>query len=95
MSEEAKINAGILFSPADPKLKALKVKTHKLNLDDNCLYENEVEKRNEIIHKIVGDIEPFYCETLITKSVAYEVIKSSAPICAELLSILTYTDPSC
>lgn len=35
MREEEKINAGILFSPADPELKAIKLKTHNLNVDYN------------------------------------------------------------
>lgn len=56
MNEEEKINAGILFCPADPKLKALKLRTHKLNLDYNQLYEDEVEKRTQIIHQIVGAV---------------------------------------
>ena len=56
MNEEAKIKAGILFSPADPQLKAMKLRTHKLNLDYNRLYEDEVEARETIIHQIVGHI---------------------------------------
>ena len=56
MNEEAKIKAGILFSPADPQLKEMKLRTHKLNLDYNRLYEDEVEAREAIIHQIVGHI---------------------------------------
>ena len=56
MNEEAKIKAGILFSPADPQLKAMKLRTHKLNLDYNRLYEDEEEAREAIIHQIVGHI---------------------------------------
>ena len=56
MNEEAKIKAGILFSPADPQLKAMKLRTHKLNLDYNRLYEDEEEVREAIIHQIVGHI---------------------------------------
>ena len=33
MCEEEKIREGILFSPADPELKAIKLKTHNLNID--------------------------------------------------------------
>ncbi len=55
MNEEAKIKAGILFSPADPQLKAMKLRTHKLNLDYNRLYEDE-EAREAIIRQIVGHI---------------------------------------
>lgn len=56
MNEEAKIKAGILFSPADPQLKAMKLRAHKLNLDYNRLYEDEEEAREAIIHQIVGHI---------------------------------------
>ena len=56
MNEEAKIKAGILFSPADPQLKEMKLRTHKLNLDYNRLYEDEEEAREAIIHQIVGHI---------------------------------------
>ena len=51
MREEEKIKAGILFCPADPELKAMKLRTHKLNQDYNRLYEDETEKRTEIIKK--------------------------------------------
>lgn len=56
MREEEKIKKGILFSPADAELKAIKLKTHKLNLDYNRLYEDETEKRNEIIREMLGEI---------------------------------------
>ncbi len=54
MREEDKIKAGILFSPAAPELKAIKLRTHKLNIDYNKTYEDETEKRAEIIKKILG-----------------------------------------
>lgn len=56
MKEEDKIKAGILFSPASPDLKAIKLRTHKLNLDYNRTYEDETEKRAEIIHAILGEM---------------------------------------
>ena len=56
MNEEQKIKEGILFFPGDPELKAIKLRTHKLNLDYNRLYEDELDKRNEIINQIVGEI---------------------------------------
>lgn len=52
--EEEKIMAGILFKPGDPELRAIKLRTHNLNLDYNNCYEDETEKRNRIIHEIVG-----------------------------------------
>lgn len=56
MTEEEKIRAGILFCPADPKLKAIKLRTHKLNLDYNATCEDETEKRAGIIRAILGQV---------------------------------------
>lgn len=56
MSEEEKIMAGKLFCPTDSQLKAMKLKTHNLNVDYNATYENEVEKRDSILHQIVGEL---------------------------------------
>lgn len=55
MREEEKINAGVLFSPADPELKAMKLKTHNLDVDYNMTHEDETEKRNAILREILGD----------------------------------------
>lgn len=55
MREEEKIAAGILFSPADPELKAIKLKTHNLNVDYNSTYEDETEKRAAILSEIIGE----------------------------------------
>lgn len=54
MTEEEKIRAGILFCPADPELKAIKLKAHKLNQDYNRLYEDETERREAILDELVG-----------------------------------------
>lgn len=56
MREEEKIKAGILFSPADPELKAIKLKTHNLNLDYNNTYEHETEKRSAILAEMIGEL---------------------------------------
>jgi len=56
MREEDKIKAGILFSPADPELKAIKLRTHKLNQDYNRLYEDEAEARQQILQQILGSV---------------------------------------
>ena len=56
MREEEKILAGILFCPGDPELREIKRKTHNLNVDYNATYEDETEKRAQIIHEIVGEI---------------------------------------
>ncbi len=54
MREEEKLQAGILFCPADPELKAMKLKTHNLNNDYNATYEDETEKRAAILAEILG-----------------------------------------
>lgn len=54
--EERKILSGILFSPGDPELRALKLKAHKLNLDYNRLYEDETDQRNTILKDLLGQI---------------------------------------
>ena len=56
MREEEKIMTGILFSPADPDLKAIKLRTHNLNLDYNSKHEDETEKRDELLRQIVGKV---------------------------------------
>ena len=52
--EEKKIAAGVLFCPGDPELKAIKLRTHNLNVEYNQTFEDETEKRSRIIHEIVG-----------------------------------------
>lgn len=52
--EEEKIFAGQLFSPGDPELAAIKLKTHNLNIDYNATYEDETEKRAAILTEILG-----------------------------------------
>lgn len=56
MTEAEKLRAGVLFCPADPELKAIKLETHKRNLDYNNTYEDETVKRSEIIHAILGEV---------------------------------------
>ena len=55
MREEEKIDAGLLFDPSDPELRAIKLKTHNLNVDYNKTYEDETEKRSEILSEILGE----------------------------------------
>lgn len=56
MREEEKIMAGILFCPGDPELRAMKLRTHKFNVDYNTTYEDETERRAAILHEIVGEM---------------------------------------
>jgi maltose O-acetyltransferase len=55
MTEEEKIFAGILFCPGDPELRAMKLRSHNLCADYNRTYEDEAEKRQQLIPKIVGE----------------------------------------
>ena len=52
MTEEEKIFKGQLFCPADESLKAIKLKTHNLCTRYNQTFENETEKRAEIIKAV-------------------------------------------
>ncbi|HBF14663.1 MAG TPA: sugar O-acetyltransferase [Clostridiales bacterium] len=54
MTEDEKRAAGLLFFPGDPALKAIKLRTHKLNIDYNNTYEDEAEKRAEILGEMLG-----------------------------------------
>ena len=54
--EEEKIRAGILFCPADPELVAIKRKAHNLDVDYNSTHEDEFEKRDAILHEILGEM---------------------------------------
>lgn len=56
MREEEKIASGTLFSPADPELRDIKLRTHNLNLEYNATREEETDKRAAILHDIVGEI---------------------------------------
>ena len=55
MNEEEKIMACILFCPGDPMLRAMKLKTHNLNVDYNGTHEDETEKRAAILSEIIGE----------------------------------------
>lgn len=54
MTEEEKIDAGVLFWPDAPELAAIKRRTHELNVDYNMTHEGETEKRQAILRQILG-----------------------------------------
>lgn len=54
MTDEEKLLSGYLFCPGDAVLRAQKLKTHKLNLDYNRLYEDETAARDRILHEMLG-----------------------------------------
>lgn len=55
MKEEEKIQAGTLFWPGDPELKALKLRSHKLCAAFNRTDEDEAEVRAKLIGQIVAE----------------------------------------
>ncbi len=54
MTEEEKLSRGLLFTPGDPQLKAIKLRTHNLNLRYNATFEDESEKRDSLLRQILG-----------------------------------------
>lgn len=55
MREEGKIFAGVLFSPGDPELRKIKLRTHNLCTEYNRTFEDETEKRQEIVSKVFNE----------------------------------------
>lgn len=51
-SEEKKEFAGKLYCPADPELKAIKLKAHNLSIDYNKLHEDQTEERRAILKEL-------------------------------------------
>lgn len=54
-NEEKKIMEGILFSPGDPELKALKLRSHNLSQAFSNTREDETEKRQALAEEILGE----------------------------------------
>ncbi len=55
-SEEKRIFDGVMYSPGDPELVAIKLKAHNLNIDYNKLYEDQYEEREAILKELIGDL---------------------------------------
>ncbi len=56
MNAEERIRAGVLFSPGDPMLKAIKLRAHNLDTEYNATFEDETEKRAAILKELVGEL---------------------------------------
>ena len=56
MGEEDRIMKGIVFSPGDPELRAIKLRTHNLNLEYNKTFEDETQRRRELLAQMVGEM---------------------------------------
>lgn len=56
MREEEKIFAGQLFSPADPELKAIKLRAHELSLRYSMLMESEAALREKVLQELLPNM---------------------------------------
>lgn len=56
MNEKHSMLTDTLFSPGAPERRAVKLRTHNLNVEYNQTFEDETEKRAEILAKIVGKL---------------------------------------
>lgn len=56
MREEEKIFKGALFSPGEPELKEIKLRTHNLCSEYNRTFEDETKKRQALISSIFHEI---------------------------------------
>ena len=54
MTEEERILKGILFCPGNPELKAIKLRSHNLSNEYSRTFEDETEKREEILKQLIG-----------------------------------------
>ncbi|WP_411346627.1 sugar O-acetyltransferase [Paenibacillus sp. WLX1005] len=54
MSEEQRIFDGKLFSPADPELKAIKLKAHNWSSQYSRTLEDETDEREQILQQLIG-----------------------------------------
>lgn len=53
--EEEKIFAGTLFCPGDPELVAIKLRSHNLSQEYNQTWEEETEKRQQLLKDILAE----------------------------------------
>jgi len=54
MTEQERIHQGILFSPGNPELKAIKLRSHKLSQQYSQTFEDETETRAELLDQLLG-----------------------------------------
>lgn len=53
MTEKEKMISGKLYDPSDKELEALRLQAHRLSKDYNDTYEDEEEKREKILSKLI------------------------------------------
>ncbi|BBI35941.1 sugar O-acetyltransferase [Cohnella abietis] len=56
MTEEERIFKGILFSPGNPELKAIKLRAHNLSSQYSRTFEEQTEERKEILEQLLGKL---------------------------------------
>ncbi|OAB33109.1 sugar O-acetyltransferase [Paenibacillus macquariensis] len=56
MTEEERIFKGILFSPGNPELKAIKLRAHNLSSQYSRTFEDQTEEREEILEQLLGKL---------------------------------------
>lgn len=56
MTEKEKMLAGKIYDPSDKELEQLRIVAHRLSKDFNSTYEDELEKRGEIMKKLVPEM---------------------------------------
>ena len=56
MNQEERIFAGIMFNPGDTQLRAIKKRSHDLSQEYSRTYEEEKEKRAEILQELLGEM---------------------------------------
>lgn len=54
MTEQERIDAGVMYAPGDMELRRMKLKAHNLNMDYNVLYEDQTEERERILKELLG-----------------------------------------
>lgn len=55
MREEERIFAGLLYTPGDPELKAIKLRSHNLSQEYNALREDQAEQRQKLALEIISE----------------------------------------
>ncbi|UKS27985.1 sugar O-acetyltransferase [Paenibacillus sp. HWE-109] len=56
MTEEERIFKGILFSPGNPELKAIKLRAHNLSSQYSRTFEDQTEEREKILEQLLGNM---------------------------------------
>ncbi len=56
MTEEERIFSGLLYASEEPDLVEKKIKSHRLSQEYSTLFEDDIEARNMILHKLLAAI---------------------------------------